>query len=300
MHRVLIIIFILLINIRFMFGQPVAIKPGDIIEIIVVGNEPMSQSVIVKPDGTVDYPALQGLPIDGISLQRLQEILITQLSRYFETTPLVFTRFGDSYLIRVTILGQVAMPGLYPIASTATLQGAISAAGGLIPGAQLANIKIIRMENQQRTELSVNMENFYLKGDPSTLPALKDGDTIIISGNPLATKVKVIGSVVNPGNYDVFLQNTILDVIFLAGGPAEDANLKKVRVISLNSGAPREINLNYKELLKANNLQRTPVVIPGDVVYVPKRMVTWRKTLNVLRDLTTFATLYYLISMTQD
>jgi hypothetical protein len=86
----------------------------------------------------------------------------------------------------------------------------------------------------------------------------------------------------------------------MAGGPAEDANLKKVKLISLNSGAPREINLNYKELIKANNLQRTPVVVPGDVVFVPKKTITWRKTLNVMRDLTAFVTLYYLISVAQD
>lgn len=280
--------------------QQAKIKPGDIIEIMVVGQEAMSQSVIVKPDGTVDYPGLQGLPIDGITLQRLQEILIAQLSRYLETTPLVFTRFGDSYLIKVTILGQVLAPGLYPIASTATIQGAISAAGGIIQGAQLSNVKIIRMEDQERREINVNMEKFYLHGDPTTLPALKEGDTIIVSGNPLATKVKVIGSVQNPGNYDVFLKNTILDVIFMAGGPTDDANLKKVKIISLNTQTPREFNLNYDDLLNSDNLRKTPIVIPGDVVFVPKRTFTWRKFFNVLRDLTAFATLYYLISRSQE
>lgn len=279
------------------FGQVRTIQPGDILEIVVTGNEALSQSVIVNSDGTVEYPALQGLPIDGITLQRLQEILVAQLSRYLETTPLIITRFGESYPIRVTVLGQVAMPGLYPIANTTTLQGAVSAAGGFIPGAQLSKIKLLRTVNQQKSEQLVNMEKFYLQGDPSVLPQLKEGDTIVVPGNPLATTVKVLGSVENPGSYDVFFQTSVLDAIFMAGGPTDDANLQKVKIISQTGQMPREVKIDIKHLLKAKSLANLPIIVPGDVIYIPKRIFTWRKFIGVMRDLSTFATLFYLISI---
>lgn len=282
----------------WLFGQERLIKPGDAIEIIAPQSAELSRTVVVAADGTVDFPALQGLPVDGITLQRFKEILIAQLSRYLESTPLVMVRFSESYPIKVTVLGQVAMPGLYPIANTATLQGAIGAAGGFIPGAQLSKIKLIRNVNGERSEQVVNMEQFYLNGDPSALPLLKDEDTIVVPGNPLATNVKVLGAVKNPGSYEVFFQTTLLDVIFLAGGATADANLKKIKIVSLTGQNAREVPINIKNLLKAKNFSSIPIVVPGDVVYVPEKKVSWGKFLNLLRDLTTLATLYYLIYLT--
>lgn len=281
------------------YSQERLIKPGDAIEIIAPQSEELSRTIVVEDDGTVDFPAMQGLPVDGITLQRFKEILIAQLSRYMESTPLVMLRFSASYPIKVNVLGQVAIPGLHQIANTATLQGAIGAAGGFIPGAQLSKIRLLRTVSSEQTEQVVNMEQFYLNGDPSALPLLKDEDTIVVPGNPLATNVKVLGGVKNPGSYEVFFQTTLLDVIFLAGGPTDDANLKKIKIVSFTGQNAREVPINIKNLLKAKNFKSIPIVVPGDVVYVPEKTVSWRKFLNLLRDLTLFVTLYYLISVSR-
>lgn len=280
-------------------GQERLIQAGDAIEIIIPQSEELTGTVVVQQDGTIDFPAMQGLPIDGITLQRFRDILVTQLSRYMETTPLVMVRFSESYPIRVNVLGQVAMPGLHQIANTATLQGAIGAAGGFIPGAQLSKIKLIRTKNEQKTEQIINMEQFYLNGDPSALPMLEDEDTIVVPGNPLATGVKVLGSVENPGSYDVFFQSTLLDVIYLAGGPTDDANLKKIKIVSLTGQDARDVPLKINKMIESNTINSIPIVVPGDIVYVPERKLSLRKFFSFVRDLTAIATLYYLIFMTR-
>ncbi len=281
-------------------GQDRLIKPGDAIEIIVPQTKELSQTVVVKQDGSVDFPGLQGLPIDGVTLQRFKEVLSNQLSPYMGSMPLILIRFSESYPIKINVLGQVAMPGLHQIANTATLQGAIGAAGGLLPGAQLSKIKLIRMVNEEKTEQTINMEKFYLNGDPTDLPWLQDDDTIVVPGNPLATNVKVLGGVVRPGSYEVFFQTSLLDVIFLAGGPSEDANLKNIKIVSLTGGDSREISLNIKELLASKSVSSIPVVVPGDVVYIPEKKVSWGKFFNVVRDVSTLFTLYYLVYVTKD
>ncbi|MFX0132628.1 MAG: SLBB domain-containing protein [Candidatus Hodarchaeota archaeon] len=290
----IIYLFCLLIPLST-FGQERVIKPGDAIEIIVYGHEELSQTVIVSVDGTMDFPSLQGLPIDGITLQRFQKILVTQLSRYMERSPLVTVRFAERYPIKVTILGQVANPGMYVIFNTSTIQGAISAAGGFIPGAQLSQIKLIRTNGNEMSNQVVNMENFYLTGDPTYLPKPKDGDTIVVPGNPLVTTVKVLGCVERPGSYEVSFRTGLLDVIYLAGGPTDEANLNTTRIISLTNQNIREVQINIKRLLKAKNFQSIPIVVPGDIVYIPPQKVTWKKFLSIIRDITTFAMLYYLI-----
>jgi protein involved in polysaccharide export with SLBB domain len=168
-------------------GQERKIKPGDAIEIMVYERPDLSQAVVVGPDGTVDFPFMQGVPVEGMTLQRFQELIVAQLSRYMDRSPLATVRFTETYPVKVTVLGQVVRPGAYSVPNTSTLQGAIGQAGGFIPGAQLAQIKLIRSEgkngNDHKDNHVVNMEKFYLEGDPSTLPILKE-DLIVVPGNP--------------------------------------------------------------------------------------------------------------------
>jgi len=301
MYRLKSFPYLLLILIPLsLCSQERLIKSGDAIEIIVPQVKELSKTVVVASDGTVEFPGMEGLPIDGFTLQRFREVLVTQLGQYIGSTPLVMIRFSESYPIKVNVLGQVAMPGLHQIANTATLQGAIGAAGGFIPGAQLAKIKLIRKEGEAKREQIVNLEQFYLNGDPSVLPLLQDEDTIVVPGNPLATSVKVLGDVVHPGSYQVFFQTTLLDVLFLAGGPSEDANLKKIKIVSSAGGNSRELSINIKELLKSKQINSIPLVLPGDVVFVPEKTLSWRKFFNVVRDLTALVSIYYLISISKD
>ena len=281
-------------------GQDRLIKPGDAIEIIVPQTKELSQTIVVAPDGTVDFPGMQGLPVDGVTLQRFKDVLVNQLSPYMGSSPLVMVRYSESYPIRVNVLGQVVMPGMHQIANTATLQGAIGAAGGFIPGAQLAKIKLLRTTNSGKIEQKVNMEQFYLNGDPSALPMLQDEDTIVVPGNPLATSVKVLGAVENPGSYQLAFQTSLLDALFLAGGPTDEANLKKIKVVSMTGEKAREVSINVKELLAANALRSIPMVMPGDVVYIPEKKLSWGKFFSIARDVSTLVSMYYLIYITKE
>ena len=277
------------------FSQERPIKPGDAIEIEVFGQPDMSRILVVRTNGTVNYPFLEGIPVDGLTLQRFQDILVGQLSRYMERTPLVTVRFTGAYPITVKVSGQVAMPGIYQMDKTSSFQGAFFAAGGLTPGARLSKIKLIRVQGGKRINDEVNLEKFYMEGDVTYLPELKDGDTIVVPGNPLATTVKVLGGVVSPGSYEVTFGASVLDVIFMAGGPSEDANLSKIKVISLIGQNVQEVRVNIRDLSKSQTLKAIPIVVPGDVVYVPQKGLTWGKFMKVMRDITTFATLGFLI-----
>jgi polysaccharide export outer membrane protein len=276
------------------------IKPGDAIEIVVYEHEELSETVVVSPDGKVDSPFLKGIPVVNMTLERFEELLTTQLSRYLERSPLVKVRFVESYPIKVMVLGQVAQPGVYSVQNTSTPQGAVGQAGGFLPGAQLSQIKLIREEGDAANVQVVNLEKFYLEGDPAYLPLLKDGDTIVVPGNPLATGVKVIGGVKNPGNYEIFFRASILDAIYLAGGPTKDARLGKVSVVSQNGQKSHQAHYDVKHILESGNMGTNgngtlPLVVPGDVVYVPQGTSVWKQFVQVMRDVATFGSLFLII-----
>lgn len=300
----LMLALIWLLSLCGAYGQERKIKPGDAIEIVVYEHEELSQTVVVNSEGMVESPFLKGIPVDDLTLEQFKEILTSQLSRYMDRSPVLKVRFAESHPVKVTVLGQVAKPGIYVIQNTATIQGAIGEAGGAVAGAQLSRVKLIRakhedtstqiMNNGVGTQV-VNMEKFYLDGDPDHLPALKDGDTIVVPGDPVITSVKVMGSVNRPGAYDVRFRANLWDVIYLAGGPTAEANLKKVTVISQSGQNFQETRFNIKDWEKPKNSEEMPFVAPGDMVYVPQKTVTWKKFISVARDVTTFATLYIVI-----
>jgi protein involved in polysaccharide export with SLBB domain len=168
----LILVWAWLLPFSGLYSQERKIKPGDAIEIVVYEHQELNHTVVVGPDGTVDSPFLKKIPVDDITLERFQEILVSQLSRYMERSPVLQVCFAESYPIKVTVLGQVVKPGVYMVQNIATIQGAIGEAGGAVTGAQLSQVKLIRamhqemsaptMDNGVGTQV-VNMERFYLR-----------------------------------------------------------------------------------------------------------------------------------------
>ena len=72
--RVVFIFFICLLNTPKIFGQEQKIKPGDAIDIMVYGHQELSRVVTVSPKGTVDFPFLQNIPVDGLTLNEFRDI----------------------------------------------------------------------------------------------------------------------------------------------------------------------------------------------------------------------------------
>lgn len=274
------------------------IKIGDVVEILVYGQEDMTRIVKVSTEGTINFPFLQNIPIDGLTLAELRDIIVVQLSKYSQDSkPIVTLRFLNTYIIYVTVLGQVRKPGTYQISQNSTIQGVVGEAGGFLPGAKLKEIQIIRQNHAGNEKFNVDLEQFMLQADISLLPPLEDGDVIFIPGWPGANSVKITGEVKIPGNYEVFADlQTVLDIIFKAGGTSEDADLSRVHLISSTKEGGTEIKINIEECLRNSDFDKIPTVKPGDVIYVPKKLKYWKIFVQVMRDITSFATLYIIFT----
>jgi len=298
--KIPILIFLVIIGIYtsatqelLAYSEAKKIQPGDVIEILVYGQGDLSRVVKVSTDGTINFPFLNDLPVDGLTLNELRDIISVQLSKYVERKPIVTLNFLSTYLIGVTVLGQVLKPGTYQIPQNASIQGAIGQAGGFIPGAKIKELQLIRQLDTEKQILPVNLEKFIIEADLSLLPTLEDGDVIFVPGWPGATAVKIAGEVKIPGNYEVFADfQNILDVIFKAGGATDDADLTKVLLISFHEQQQKEQEINIKECLEHKKYEAIPKVVPGDVIFVPEKSNRWKQFVQIMRDITSFATLY--------
>jgi protein involved in polysaccharide export with SLBB domain len=272
------------------FGQHDRIRKNDILEINVYNHPELCKAVIVQSDGSVEYPLVSGIPVDGLTIPEFREILNTQLTKYIGEPPILSIRFSSSISILVTVLGQVTVPGEYLIPQSATIQGAVSRAGGPTPRAQLDRVKLIHKRDAERTPETVNLLRFFIEGDPSLLPPIEEGDVIVVPGVPGSHDVKVLGEVRAPGSYTVHLGASLLDVLFMAGGPTPEAALSRVRWTSPLDSTSRSVDIDLNRILKSNSHQVIPEVRPGDILYVPRRHAgIWRTAFNLVRDLSTIA-----------
>ncbi|MDZ7721918.1 MAG: SLBB domain-containing protein [candidate division KSB1 bacterium] len=227
-------------------AQPIAsqdriIKPGDSIEIMVYGHQELSRIVTVGADGSVDFPFMQNIPVDGMTIEELRRFMVAQLSKYLDGQPVVTVSFTESQLIRVSVLGYVHSPGTVQLPLSGTLQEAVSKAGGPLDGAKMDKVTLIRKEDGATKRREFNLVFLNLLGDMQQNPTLRDQDIVLVTGNPIFAGVKVIGAVNDPGIYDVFYGATVLDMIFKAGGLSEDADISAVRYVSPLKKRSREV-----------------------------------------------------------
>jgi len=87
-------------------------------------------------------------------------------------------------------------------------------------------------------------------------------------------KVQVWGYVKFPGQYIIPATSGVNDLISLAGGPTEDANVDELKLFRINADSSQSIiKFNYSDLLWNNSGLSKPVNIPklhaGDILLVP-------------------------------
>lgn len=278
-----------------LFAQERRIKAGDDIEVIVYGHQELSRVITVSNQGTVDFPFMQSLPVDGLTLDEFREIIVNQLSRYLNAFPVVTLNYARSEKIRVNVMGMVRQPGMVDILPGSYLQGAIAEAGGLMPGARANEVVLIRKDNGRSTSNQYNLEKFLREGDLHQNPALSDGDMVLITGSQIPATVMVFGEVRNPSVFTEFNGANIVSMIMRAGGPTQDANVKKIRYIVPSGAQPKEIVINLEKYLDPANISSAPLVQAGDIIYVPPRTRVWRTILTTARDVSSVAIgLYYI------
>ncbi|MFP4088517.1 MAG: SLBB domain-containing protein, partial [Desulfobacteraceae bacterium] len=193
----------------------------------------------------------------------------------------------------VEVLGHVANPGWYTVNETANVQAALNLAGGALDGAIMSDANILRKKGEETERLKINLYQFSITGDPRLLTPLHANDTLFIPispnfGNVKRTlmpwsppterlekdakqKVRILGAVRNPGIYEPKEDMTLLDLLILASGERDDADLSKISII--REGKIDE-TFNLQSYFNKESQEPIPMIKNGDTVYVKFRELT--------------------------
>lgn len=133
------------------------------------------QGYLVNSEGNINFPVLGAIAVAGKSRSEIENLLRTKLLEYI-TDVVVDVRILN---FKVTILGEVANPGVYTIRNErVTVPEALGLAGDLTDDGNRNNISIIREEYGKRivTKLDLTKSDVFT----STFFFLKQNDVIYV------------------------------------------------------------------------------------------------------------------------
>lgn len=118
--------------------QP-ALKPGDGVLLKVWREKEMSDTLQVDENGDLTLPLLGTRNVTGVPADSLKRQLLADYREYLKSPAIEINVFR-----RISVLGEVKQPGLYPVDPTHSLTDALALAGGPTPQADRSDIQLIR------------------------------------------------------------------------------------------------------------------------------------------------------------
>ena len=115
------------------------VQPGDILSIQVWPDESLSGDFPVEETGQVFVPILGALDVGGVSLGEVRLKLREGYATAMRSPVVTITP-----LFRVSVLGEVRVPGLFQVDPTMTLHQVISMAGGFGQEAKEDEVQVAR------------------------------------------------------------------------------------------------------------------------------------------------------------
>lgn len=253
--------------------------PGDVVDVVVLGEPTLTVTVTVRPDGRISYPMLGELAVAGLRASELAERIAQGLSRYIRQPHVTVSVRDARARPFVYLVGQVARPGAYEIQRGWTVVQAIASAGGVTPRADLRKSQLLR---GNRT-VPLDLERVLLRGEAQEAPPLEAGDVVVVPESPLR-RVFVLGFVTRPGAYEIGEGARLHEAVSLAGGPDRRAALESVGIIRQEAPPRGRVQtFDLLRFLRNADASQNPVLQPGDVVFVPEtRTPDWESVLRGL------------------
>ena len=271
--------------------DPSALRPADVIDVVVLGQPTLSGDFALDKDGGINYPLIGRVEASGLSPADLAKKLQTLLGAGFIRKPEVSVRVKEYRSRPVLVLGEVVKPGIYSLKGDRSVLTVLSDAGGLSANAGHEFLvarppegsEAAAIEQFASMPLVPGLSDAVRLPDADQLPpgALKGSDVFrasfreLMNGNaeqnvileggdivfvPRAAQIFVTGQAARPAAFKYVDGMTVQDALQLAGGISERGSIKRLKIVRFEAGKRKEIKAELTDVLK-----------PGDTLNVGER-----------------------------
>ena len=240
-----------------------SLGPGDEVIISLWGETNTYNSKVINRDGQIYIENIGILNLGGKSVDETQKYVLSKYSRVYSTllgvNPKSFIdiTLGELKSVNVHFVGFVNIPGVHMIHPFSNVITGLTQAGGINNKGSLRDIHVIRKGQKIGT---VDVYNYIFMGKTVSDVRLMDQDIIYIPARK--STIPLTGRVRNPGYYEVIEEETIEDLIKIAGG--KDVRAAKTVFVYKNN-----IDSENKGYLLRPNQMSNFRLSDGDSIHVP-------------------------------
>ena len=260
------------------------LRIGDILTISLPGENAFNKDFKIDRRGQLTLPEAGILTVAGMPLDKARDEIKVRLSKVYRDLGRLSVVIKERKLL-INVLGYVKTPGPVELPGDASVQTAITAAGGLAQGAQLDRLKVRRGDE----EILFDYKHYLDSGDVAILPELRPLDIIFVPASPRTgnvqidfdgrtlaeagdgaedrSAIKIFGEVNKPGTFAYKDGINVVDVIMRAGGVSRYSTIEQIHVI--NQGQPTLFNLDT--YLQNGQKSSLPDLKPGATIFVPRQ-----------------------------
>ena len=123
--------------------------PGDLVRLKIWREPDLSGDFQVDEHGFSVFPKIGQVHVSDITTDSLRRMLIGTYSQYLKDPSIEVTM-----LRRVTVIGAVKNPGLYPVDPTMSIADVLALAGGADPTGMQDKVDVIRGGNKTRVKFT--------------------------------------------------------------------------------------------------------------------------------------------------
>jgi polysaccharide export outer membrane protein len=155
------------------------IGPEDVLDIYVRNDRELSRPAVpVRPDGKISLPLVNDVHAAGLTTDELRLRLMEEFKRYFEN-PEVSVSMKEMHSFKVSVQGNVRMPGQYEVRSQQTVLELLSRAQGFNEFADKGSIRVVRRANGRDEAIRFRYNDAINARDGANF-AVQPGDIIIV------------------------------------------------------------------------------------------------------------------------
>jgi protein involved in polysaccharide export with SLBB domain len=207
------------------------IKPGDEIVLTIWGSVDADLRLLVDRSGRISIPRVGPVLLAGTRYADLPATIGQRVGQVFRNFQLSVS-LGQLRGSRVYVTGFVARPGTYSVSSLATVMQALLRAGGPSPAGSFRNIDIRRGGQRLAT---FDLYEFLMGGERGADRMLQADDVIHVG--PVGMQVALIGSVNRPAVFELKADETVADLLRMAGGFTAVADRSRLSIERLDDRA---------------------------------------------------------------
>jgi len=233
---------------------------GDVVRITVYQNPDLTTEARVSENGQINFPLIGTVAVGGLSIAQAQAKIEKMLrDGGFVLRPQVTMQTMTIKSSQVSILGQVAKPGRFPIEIVGSkVSEMIAAAGGVVPGGADI-VTLVGNRDGRPVKIDIDLPLVLQQGRADLDVPVENGDIIYVDRAPT---FYMYGEVQRPGQLRLERGMTLMQALAQAGGLSP-------------RGTERGIKVHRKDAtgaVKILELKMNDPVERDDVIYVKESL----------------------------